>query len=52
MSKLSKSLALVLTLIMTMALLAGCGGSGNAGGSSAPVEVPEGGYTFPCQYRV
>ena len=49
MSKMSKTLALVMALVMIMALLAGCGGSGNAGGgaASAPVEVPEGGYTFP-----
>ena len=47
MSKLYKSLALVLALVMTMALLAGCGGSGKTGGAAAPVEVLEGGYTFP-----
>ena len=47
--KLRKILALILALVMATALLAGCGGSGNAGGGSAPVaaDVPEGGYTFP-----
>ena len=46
--KLRKSLALIMALVMTVALLAACGGSGDAGGAaSAPVEVPEGGYTFP-----
>ena len=46
--KLRNILALVLAMVMTVALLAGCG-SGNAGGAaSAPAaEVPEGGYTFP-----
>ena len=44
MRKTSKVLALVMALVMTVSLLAGCGG---AGGASAPVEVPEGGYTFP-----
>ena len=50
MSKMSKTLALIMALVMSVALLAGCGGSGNAGGgasASAPAEVPEGGYTFP-----
>ena len=48
MSKMRKSLALIMALVMIMALLAGCGSSGNAGGAaSGPVEVPEGGYTFP-----
>ena len=48
MRKTSKVLALVMALVMTVSLLAGCGGSGSAGGAaSAPVEVPEGGYTFP-----
>ena len=49
MSKLHKSLALVMALVMTVALLAGCGSSGNAGGGAAPApaEVPEEGYTFP-----
>ena len=43
-----KSLALVMALVMAVGLLAGCGSSGGAGGAaSAPVEVPEGGYTFP-----
>ena len=46
--KLRKIMAMILALVMATALLAGCGGSGNAGGAaSAPVEVPEGGYTFP-----
>ena len=36
-----------MALVMTVSLLAGCGGAGGAGGASAPVEVPEGGYTFP-----
>ena len=49
--KFRKILALILALVMSAALLAGCGGSGssgNAGGAaSAPAEVPEGGYTFP-----
>ena len=47
MRKTSKVLALVMALVMTVSLLAGCGGAGGAGGASAPVEVPEGGYTFP-----
>ena len=48
MSKMRKTLALVMALVMTMMLLAACGSSGGAGGAaSAPVEVPEGGYTFP-----
>ena len=49
MSKMSKTLALIMAVVMSVALLAGCGGSGNAGGAaSAPAaEVPEGGYTFP-----
>ena len=50
MSKMSKSLALIMAIVMSVALLAGCGGSGNAGAgtASAPAaEVPEGGYTFP-----
>ncbi|MBR3186283.1 MAG: extracellular solute-binding protein [Oscillospiraceae bacterium] len=43
-----KTLALVMALVMTMMLLAACGSSGGAGGAaSAPVEIPEGGYTFP-----
>lgn len=51
--KLRKTLALVLALVMAAALLAGCGGSGNGGGAaSAPVEVPEGGYTFPLAEKV
>ena len=50
--KLSKILALVMALVMMVGLLAGCGGSGNAGGAaSAPVEVPEGGYTFPLEEK-
>ena len=32
MSKMSKSLALIMAIVMSVALLAGCGGSGNAGG--------------------
>ena len=48
MSKMRKTLALVMALVMTMMLLAACGSSGGAGGAaSAPVEIPEGGYTFP-----
>ena len=50
MSKISKTLALIMAIVMSVALLAGCGGSGNAGGGAAPApaaEVPEGGYTFP-----
>ena len=50
MSKMSKTLALIMAIVMSVALLAGCGGSGNAGAgtASAPAaEVPEGGYTFP-----
>ena len=48
MKTLRKSLALVMALVMAVGLLAGCGSSGGAGGAaSAPVEVPEGGYTFP-----
>ena len=51
MSKMRKTLALVMALVMTMMLLAACGGSGSAGGAggaaSAPAEIPEGGYTFP-----
>ena len=50
MSKMSKTLALIMAVVMSVALLAGCGGSGNAGAgtASAPAaEVPEGGYTFP-----
>lgn len=51
MSKLHKSLALVMALVMTVALLAGCGGSGasTTGGDAAPAaaEVPAEGYTFP-----
>lgn len=49
MSKMSKTLALIMAVVMSVALLAGCGGSGNAGAgtASAPAaEVPEGGYTF------
>ena len=46
--KLRKIMAMILALVMATALLTGCGGSGKAGGAaSAPVEVPEGGYTFP-----
>ncbi len=46
--KLRKVLALILALVTLTGLLAGCG-SGNAGGGAAPapVDVPEGGYTFP-----
>ena len=49
MSKMSKSLALIMAIVMSVALLAGCGGSGNAGGGAAPApaEVPAEGYTFP-----
>lgn len=47
MSKMRKTLALVMALVMTMMLLAACGSSGGAGGAAAPVEIPEGGYTFP-----
>ena len=48
MRKMRKTLALVMALVMTMMLLAACGSSGGAGGAaSAPVEIPEGGYTFP-----
>ena len=48
MSKMRKTLALVMALVMTMMLLAACGSSGGAGSAaSAPVEIPEGGYTFP-----
>ena len=53
--KLRKILALIMALVMSAALLAGCGGSGNAGGgaASAPAaEVPEGGYTFPLAEKV
>ena len=53
--KLRKILALIMALVMSAALLAGCGGSGNAGGgaASAPAaEVPEGGYTFPLPEKV
>ena len=53
MSKMRKTLALVMALVMTMMLLAACGSSGSAGGAaSAPVEVPEGGYTFPLAEKV
>ena len=46
--KLRKIMAMILALVMATSLLAGCGGSGKTGGTaSAPVEVPEGGYTFP-----
>ena len=47
--KLRKIMAMILALVMATALLTGCGGSGKSGGgaASAPVEVPEGGYTFP-----
>ena len=51
MSKMRKSLALIMALVMVTMLLAGCGSSGTAGGSggaaSAPVEVPEEGFKFP-----
>ena len=48
MRNMRKTLALILAMIMALGLLSGCGGSGSAGGAaSAPVEVPEGGYTFP-----
>ena len=46
MSKISKPLALIMAIVMSVALLAGCGGSGTAPAPAA-VEVPEGGYTFP-----
>ena len=54
MSKMSKSLALIMAIVMSVALLAGCGGSGNAGGgaASAPAEVPAEGYTFPLAEKV
>ena len=55
MSKISKTLALIMAIVMSVALLAGCGGSGNAGGGAAPApaaEVPEGGYTFPLAEKV
>ena len=49
MSKLHKSLALVMALVMTAALLAGCGGSSAPAASTdaAPAEAPAEGYTFP-----
>ena len=51
--KLRKIMAMILALVMATALLTGCGGSGKAGGAaSAPVEVPEGGYTFPLAEKV
>ena len=54
MSKMSKSLALIMAIVMSVALLAGCGGSGNAGGGAAPApaEVPAEGYTFPLAEKV
>ena len=54
MSKMSKSLALIMAIVMSVALLAGCGGSGNTGGGAAPApaEVPAEGYTFPLAEKV
>ena len=57
MSKLRRSLALIMALVMTVALLAGCGGK-DAGSAPAATEaktdqaVPEGGYTFPLAEKV
>ena len=39
MSKMSKSLALIMAIVMSVALLAGCGGSGNAGSGAAPAPA-------------
>ena len=51
MSKLRKSLALIMALLMITALLAGCGGSGGAspagGGNSAGLDVDPADLQFP-----